>query len=120
MSSRSRNIIRQVLDSEKKKGLKVDVSFIDDPLIRALNKKFRKIDRATDVLSFCYGSNEGEILISVETASRNASRYKVSLDDELKRLLIHGCLHILGYDHARKSDRILMRKKEDHYAKKIR
>ncbi len=109
-----------VLKSEKCKS-KLEISVTDDLTIRQLNKKFRKIDRATDVLSFCMEEKDflGDIIISLDTAKRNAKRYKNTLDIELSRLVVHGTLHLLGYDHIRKSDRIEMRKKEDVYAKKI-
>lgn len=110
-----------VARAEKAKG-SIDVVFVSDAVIRKLNKKFRKISRATDVLSFEIKEEGilGEIAISKDTAKRNAKRYGVGVEEELKRLAIHGALHLSGYDHSRKSDRMLMREKEDHYAKKIR
>jgi probable rRNA maturation factor len=112
---------KHVVRLEKGTG-RIIITLTDDKTIRALNAKFRKIDRATDVLSFEMGEDGilGDIVISEETALRNSKRFGTKYPDELKRLVIHGCLHLLGYDHLLKSGRILMRSKEDLYAKKIR
>ena len=107
--------------AEKING-RISVVFVKDPEIRRLNKKFRGLNRATDVLSFEMGEEGilGEVVISTDSAKRNARRFGASLEDELKRLAIHGALHLAGYDHLSKSDRMIMREKEDRYAKKIR
>jgi probable rRNA maturation factor len=77
--------------------------------IQNLNKKFRKINKPTDVLSFHLDKNKqikqkylGDIVISIETARRDAHTKGISLDKELKMLLIHANLHLLGYDHITK------------------
>ena len=121
MLKKLNKIAQAVARREKAKG-RVHVVFVSDAVIRKLNKKFRKIDRATDVLSFEIKDDGilGEIMISKDTAKRNAKRYGVTFDEETGRLAVHGALHLSGYDHSRKSDRMLMRKKEDQYAQKIR
>jgi len=92
--------------------------FFRDSDIRELNKAFRGIDKATDVLSFNYDdppvddSFLGEIYISIESAARNAEADKVSFDEMILRLCCHGVLHLLGYDHKRRSDRLKMEKRE--------
>jgi len=85
----------------------IDVSLVDDPTIRQLNKRYRKKDRATDVLSFGYGAEGllGEVIISEETARRQARVYGAPYREELQRLVVHGVLHVLGYDHGRKMSR---------------
>ncbi len=71
-----------------------------DRLIRSLNRRFRGKDRATDVLSFMgHGAGSGDVIISVETAERNARGLGRLLGAELERLVLHGYLHLLGYDH---------------------
>ena len=76
-----------------------------DRRIRELNRSFRGQDRATDVLSFPDGESSpegrhlGDIAISVETARRNAEHAGGTLDEELDRLVVHGVLHLLGFDH---------------------
>lgn len=115
------NIANRVIRDEKSKGT-VSITLVDDKAIRKLNRKYRKIDRATDVLSFEMDEDGilGDIAVSEPTAKRNAKRFGCSYKDEMKRLVIHGTLHLLGYDHIKAALRVKMREKEDHYAKKIR
>jgi probable rRNA maturation factor len=73
-----------------------------DGAIRALNRAYRHKDAATDVLSFRGAGGEGslgDVVISVETAERNAARLGCRLQDELETLVLHGYVHLLGYDH---------------------
>lgn len=82
------------------------VVFAGDALLRRLNRDFRFKDKPTDVLSFpSQGADMGlgDVIISVETARRNAARFSRSLDRELQILALHGFLHILGFDHERDS-----------------
>lgn len=84
----------------------LNVVFVNDPYIRALNKAYRDKDQSTDVLSFAYGADGllGEVYVSVETASRQAKEHRHSLADELIRLIVHGILHVHGYDHEEEAD----------------
>jgi probable rRNA maturation factor len=83
----------------------ISVVFCSDSAIRKLNARYRHIDRATDVLSFTMGDNDllGEICISLQRAAIQARRYRVTYQEEVVRLFIHGFYHLLGYDH--KTDR---------------
>lgn len=93
--------------------------------MRSLNLEFRGVDRGTDVLSFpMYGSPGefpssgpfllGDIVIDPSLASERASALDVTLDEELRRLLVHGLLHLLGFDHEKSPyRRKKMREKED-------
>ena len=114
------NIAGRVIKGERSKG-KVSIALVDDKEIRHLNKRYRKIDRVTDVLSFEMDDEGilGDIVISEATAKRNAKRFGCSYYDEMKRLVIHGTLHLLGYDHIKPALRARMREKEDLYDKKI-
>ncbi|MBU0578089.1 rRNA maturation RNase YbeY [Patescibacteria group bacterium] len=90
----------------------LNVVFVTDAYIKALNKSYRDKDEPTDVLSFNYQEGEsgayadlvGEIYISVETAKKQAKENKCSLEDELIKLFTHGLLHIHGYDHIKDED----------------
>jgi probable rRNA maturation factor len=96
---------------------KTHVILCSDYRIRKLNAMFRHKDRATDVLSFNFDENDllGEIYISLERTAVQARRYKDTYDNELKRLLVHGMYHLLGYDHEAPADQKKMRKKESFY-----
>jgi probable rRNA maturation factor len=117
------DVIRRVLRSEGA-DLSVDVIFVDDDFMRKLNRKFTRRRRTTDVLSF--GMNEGEnmtlgypslgdIYVSLDQAKRQAVEYGTNLGEEVSRLVIHGLLHLLGYDHKNKAQMKIMKEKEESY-----
>jgi len=110
----------RVLAAVGKGGHAVAIVLVGDRAIRQLNRDFRGIDRPTDVLSFPFGELDpdgpepqpylGDVVISVETARRYAARWRIPLDRELRNLIIHGVLHLCGYDHE--TDRGEMRRLE--------
>ncbi len=105
----------------------ISVTFVDDDEIHRLNKEFRNIDRATDVLSFPLGENGvydtnidtgakllGDIVISIPHAVDQADRYGHSLQREIGFLTVHSMLHLLGYDHVNGGiESVRMREKEE-------
>lgn len=110
----------------------VSVVLVDDRYIRQLNREYRDKDYATDVLSFALnegdepqiidGSPEnllGDIIISLETAVRQANEYGHSLEREVAFLTVHGMLHLLGYDHEEEADRQEMRREEEFVLGKL-
>ena len=78
----------------------ISIAFVDDAAMQSLNRKFRRKDKTTDVLTFP-GEQSCEIVISIDQARRQAADEKHSLPTELRYLLLHGILHGLGYDHER-------------------
>ena len=108
---RLRGFLEDVAEALDAGGRDATLALVADARIQELNREFRGLDKPTDVLSFPFGSNEGEeldpgaapylgdIVISVETADRQARRRSSSLDCELRVLTLHGFLHLLGYDH---------------------
>jgi len=95
----------------------LSISFIDDTKMRELNLSYRSIDRTTDVLSFPQNEGPdftilGDIIISLETARRHSKSYGITLQEELKKLIIHGILHLLGHDHKKKKETQIMRERE--------
>ncbi|MFH1542656.1 MAG: rRNA maturation RNase YbeY [bacterium] len=94
-------LIKQIVQAEKKEG-EINLLFVDDKEIHRLNKQYRDKDKPTDVLSFEMNEDGviGDIAISKETAERQAKEYGATLDEEIKRLVVHGTLHLLGYDHG--------------------
>lgn len=102
--------LRQVLEKLEETGCELSLLLTDDTEIQELNKTYRQLDKATDVLSFPQDEdavNEsgdtllGDVVISVETAARQAKEHHLSFNEELILLAIHGILHLLGYDHER-------------------
>ncbi|MFQ6041086.1 MAG: rRNA maturation RNase YbeY [Candidatus Poribacteria bacterium] len=102
--------------------LEVSVLLTDDEEIQRLNRQYRGIDRATDVLAFAMREGMdselnpyllGDIVISVQTAQRQAVDAGHGLDMELALLAVHGTLHLLGYDHEIESEATTMRNKEE-------
>jgi len=94
--------VEKMLDVIGKADSSVTVAFVSDKKIRELNRQFRRIDKATDVLSFPGDSSDGDmgdIAISIETAARQAKQNGLTLDGEIAQLLLHGLLHLSGYDH---------------------
>ena len=103
--------MQKVIDKAGYDDEEVSILFCSDPFIQNLNKEYREIDAPTDVLSFENGEEytdeegkvwfeAGDIVISLDTLPKNAAYFEVSEDEELKRLLIHGLLHLNGYDHG--------------------
>lgn len=101
----------------------VSVSFVDDATIHELNREHRGIDRPTDVLSFPqYEPDEvfpegmpvvlGDLVVSIETARRQAAEYGHDEEREIAFLLVHGFLHLLGYDHETPEEEAEMRQQQ--------
>jgi probable rRNA maturation factor len=118
-------LARKVLADEKVGG-RINLVFCEDKVVRDLNRRYRKLDKVTDVLSFVYADSPddpvpdpeevyGEIFVATAQAKRQAPRWKNTFFEELRRLVVHGSLHLAGYDHIRKRDRDVMRPKEDYY-----
>ncbi len=102
--------------------VEVTLLFTGDKELRDLNKNFRNKDKPTDVLSFpSDDSYLGDLAISVQTARRQAKEFEVSLQEELIRLIIHGILHLCGYDHVGvgKTEAARMRRLERKYFKEV-
>ena len=117
-----KNLILTVLKNElvKKSGW-INICFVDNPQIKKFNAKFLKTKSTTDVLAFdLSGKNEkhiilADIMISTETALKQAASFKTTPDYELSLYVVHGLLHILGFnDHTARQIK-LMRKKESQY-----
>jgi probable rRNA maturation factor len=100
---------RRLLDALRMRDAELSLLLVSDAVMRRLNREWRGKDRPTDVLSFAQAEGTGgappgllgDVVISVDTARRQAAARAASLGSELDRLLIHGVLHLLGYDHDR-------------------
>jgi len=118
-----RRIILQLAEELQFEIASVHVSFVNKNEILELNGKYLNHHFSTDILTFNYsGSNtllDGEIIISYEDAVENAQRFQLTEKEEYLRLIIHGILHLLGYDDQQKSDKLKMKRKETSLVKKL-
>ncbi len=116
-----RRAARAVLEGEGAGNAHVGVVLCDDEMIRYLNACYLGHDWATDVISFPLGSDplDGEIYISVDTARHQAAEAGVSLRNELVRLVVHGVLHLLGYDDCTEVERQRMHARQEEYVERI-
>jgi len=117
---RLRLVAEALLKREKKKTL-VNVILCEDSKQRELNRDFRKLDHVTDVLSFVWDEPAllGEIYIAEGQVKKQAPLYGNTYYRELKRVLVHGLLHLCGYDHNNKTERKIMRERERFYQTSI-
>ena len=116
---------RAVFDEAKVPGAELSIAIVDDESMQQLNRQYLAHDYPTDVLSFLLEQNEesgrleGQIIVSWEFASREAPRYGWTTDDELLLYVIHGCLHLVGYDDTTPEDQIAMRAAEARHLKTL-
>jgi len=114
------NWISRVIASEEKKEGEISYIFCDDDYLLNLNEQYLNHDTLTDIISFDYSmGNEihGDIFISTERVKDNATDFKVSFEEELMRVMVHGVLHYCGYKDKTEEDGALMRSKEDEKIK---
>jgi probable rRNA maturation factor len=94
------NFATKALAAIGKSESSATIAFVSDKKIRELNRQFRGIDKATDVLSFpSDGPDLGDIAVSVDMAAAQAKENGLKLDEEIAKLILHGLLHLSGYDH---------------------
>lgn len=95
-------LANRILERVGRKESEATIAFVSDDRIRQLNRRYRGFDRATDVLSFPTGEENvslGDIAISVERARAQARQNGLTLELEIAQLILHGLLHLCGYDH---------------------
>ena len=120
-----RRLIAKILKCEGCFQYDLTLVFTDSGHIRRLNRRFRNVDRVTDVISFAmlegagggfvHQTNLGDIYVSLQRTWRQARDYRTTFDDELHRLVTHGLLHLLGYDHVKPRQACRMRQREERY-----
>ena len=115
-------LFKAIISSESKSA--GDISFVltDDDSLREINIEFLEHDYYTDVITFNYNEGSiinGEIYISLDRVRENAFSYNVSLESELSRVLIHGVLHLVGYDDKNEEEKSEIRRKEDFWLKSL-
>jgi probable rRNA maturation factor len=106
----------------------ISIVFTDKSEIKKINREYRNIDKVTDVISFAFSEGEGaqfapfllgDIFICPEVVADHAVKFGTAFENELAFVVVHGVLHLLGFDHNRKGDRERMREAEDSIMKKI-
>jgi probable rRNA maturation factor len=116
---RLRSAVRRVLEDESVGKAVISLAVVDDSAMRRLNREYLGHDEPTDVLSFVLeqgpGELEGEIIVSAETAAATAQRFGWSAADEMLLYVVHGALHLVGYDDTDPEARAEMRAKEQVY-----
>ena len=112
--------IKNVIISEDRKMGEISYIFCDDDYLLELNKEYLNHDTLTDIISFDYSVGkivQGEIYISTERVKENSVLYNVSFPEELRRVIIHGILHLCGYKDKSHEETYLMRNMEEEKMK---
>ena len=113
--------IKEVIEEEGYELTRIDYIFCSDEFLLEVNRTHLDHDFYTDIITFPLNPNPiiAEIYISVDRVRENATSYSVSFEDELMRVIIHGILHLCGYDDHEEADIAFIRKKEAYYLKKL-
>lgn len=114
-----RDWIRQVIENEEYRVGDLNFVFCDDHYLFAINKTYLKHNTLTDIITFDMSDEvrkiSGDIFISIQRVRENAKAMKSSFRDELHRVMIHGVLHLFGYNDKLPEEKLAMRAKEDYY-----
>ncbi|NMB83060.1 MAG: rRNA maturation RNase YbeY [Ignavibacteria bacterium] len=117
------DVVSRIIKSLDLEIFSLDINFVTEETITEINKRYLNHNYATDIISFNYSfeSNnlDGEILICNAVALSNAARFNTTYEQELRRLIIHGILHLIGYDDSTDAQRKLMRAKENKILLKL-
>ena len=112
--------LSKVISSENKREGEINYIFCDDNYLVEINQQYLDHDTLTDIISFDYSiGNElhGDVFISVERVIENAQDFKVTFEEELRRVIVHGVLHYCGYNDKNEEDENFMRQKEEEKMK---
>ena len=110
--------LRMVAESEIKRIGDISIIFCSDNYILDVNMKYLQHDYFTDIITFDYCEGDrlsGDLFISIDSVRENAKFYNTEFNEELNRVMVHGILHLIGYDDHTQKDQKLMRTKENYY-----
>lgn len=114
-----RELVSQVVEGERCKLSELTINLVNDRNIKKINNSYLNHNYYTDIITFPYDNSkkniDGEIFISLDTVKKNAKSYNTSFKTEFKRVIVHGCLHLTGYDDRTKKQKELIRAKENYY-----
>lgn len=114
--------VRHVARAERRRSIALSVVFIDDSRTISMNREYLRHRGSTDVLSFTLEVSpllEGEVYVNLDRAREQASAYEVTEQEEITRLVVHGTLHLLGYDDGTPASRRRMKSREDRYVSNL-
>ena len=114
--------IKNVISEENKELGEVNYIFCDDKYLLEKNIKYLDHDTLTDIITFNYCEGDiisSDIMISIERVMENSSIFENSFSEELNRVIIHGILHLIGYNDKTDGEKEIIRKKEDYYVNKF-
>lgn len=115
---KSKKWLKKVLKEEKKREGNINIIFTNNTLIQHLNIKYLSREYFTDVIAFDYQEENkisGDIYISIDTVKENSKRYECPFHIELKRVIVHGLLHLIGYKDKTRKEKIEIKEKETFY-----
>ena len=114
--------IEYLISNENKRTGDLSLIFCSDEYLLDINKQYLKHDYYTDIVTFNYVSGDlisGDLFISIDRVSKNATKFKVNFTEELYRVIFHGVLHLVGYNDISNSEKKVMRNKENEYLERI-
>ena len=116
-----RGLLELVLSDNKHQAAEINIIITDDDSLRLMKKEYFNQDVYTDIIAFNIDEDpfEGELYISHDRVSDNAKKFDQTFEGELKRILIHGTLHLCGFDDQTKEDKLIMTSMEEDYLKKF-
>jgi probable rRNA maturation factor len=117
------NFLCEILNMENSTCGKVNFIFCNDHYLLKMNNDFLKHDYYTDIITFDYSENKiisGDLFLSLDRIRENANFFKIPLLDEILRVMIHGILHLVGYNDKNRNERKLMKEKENYYLEKFK
>jgi probable rRNA maturation factor len=116
--------IADAVNTEQVRLGNINIVLCDDSFLLRLNRKFLKKNSLTDIITFSFAEEKdelsGDIYISLPRVRENARQFRLHLVEELSRVIIHGVLHLAGYDDHSEDEKQEMRKREDFYLKRLR
>ncbi|MBT5858821.1 MAG: rRNA maturation RNase YbeY [Flavobacteriales bacterium] len=121
-SERTSEWIEQLIIEEGKEMGEITYIFCNDKFLLERNQKYLNHDTLTDIITFDYCEGDiisSDIMISIDRVKENSTIFENSFSDELKRVMSHGILHLIGYDDHNEKDKEIMREKENYYINKF-
>jgi len=116
--SKTNKWLESVVIDNNKKIKELSIIFCNDEYILELNKKYLNHNYYTDIITFDYSEKNyvsGDLIISLDTVQSNAKKYKTDFNTEICRVMVHGVLHLLGFDDKTDEEKKIMREKEEEY-----